>query len=64
MAKRIDFIDETEFEKLYKAEKDKSMRLAMLLMFGSGLRISEVLGLKEEKSACCGADLFVEEVAE
>jgi len=46
MGKRIDFISFEEFQKLYKAEKDKEMKLFMLLAFGSGLRISEVVGFK------------------
>lgn len=62
MQKRIDFISFEEFQKLYKAEKDKSMKLAMLLMFGSGLRISEVIGLEKEMSACCRADVLKEKV--
>jgi len=47
--KRIDFISFEEFQQLYKAEKDKEMRLAMLLGFGSGLRISEIVGYKRLK---------------
>lgn len=46
---RIDFISFEEFQKLYKAEKHKRMRLCMLLGFGSGLRISEIVGLKRKK---------------
>ena len=44
--KRIDFISFEEFQKLYKAEKDKRMKLFILLAFGSGLRISEIVGYK------------------
>lgn len=44
--KRIEWIDFEEFKKLYAAEKKKEMKLAMLLGFGSGLRISEIVGYK------------------
>lgn len=46
MQKRIDYIEFDEFKKIYKAEKDKSMKLCYLLGFGSGLRISEIIGYK------------------
>lgn len=56
--KRIDFISLDEFTQLYKAAKgNQSLRIAMLLGFGSGLRISEILGLAEERSKCCDAPL-------
>jgi len=45
-SKRIDFISFEEFQQLYKSEKDKTMKLFMLLGFGSGLRISEIVGYK------------------
>lgn len=44
MQKRIDFISFDEFKKLYSAEKDRKMKLILLLGFGSGLRISEIIG--------------------
>jgi integrase len=44
--KRIDFITFEEFKKLYKVEKNKKMKLCILLGFGSGLRISEIIGYK------------------
>lgn len=47
--KLIKFITKEEFDKLIKAEKKKEYKLAYALMFGSGLRISEVLGSKDEK---------------
>lgn len=50
--KRIDFITFDEFEKLYRAEKDKQMKLCILLGFGSGLRISEIVGLKRKDGSC------------
>ena len=46
--KRIDYIDFDEFKKLYSAEKDKKMKLAMLLGFGSGLRLSEIIGFQRK----------------
>ena len=46
--KRIDYISFEEFKQLYKAEKDKRMKLCMLLGFGSGLRISEIVGYKRK----------------
>ena len=44
--KLIKYITEEEYGKLVKAEKDKRYKLAYMLMFRSGLRISEVLGYK------------------
>ena len=55
--KRIDFISFEEFQKLMKAEKRKEMKLVMLLAFGAGLRISEIVGLKKNISICCQADV-------
>ena len=55
--KRIEFISFNEFTKLYKKCKDKHLRLAMLLGFGSGLRISEVVGLRAFISKCCLAEV-------
>lgn len=53
MAKLVDYVSVEEFEKLYRTTKDKSFRLAMLLSFGSGLRISEILGLRIHYTRCC-----------
>ena len=39
-----------------KAEKDKKFKLAYLLAFGSGLRISEIVGLREYECKC-GEDI-------
>lgn len=47
--KRIKFISPEEFKKLYQAEKDKKLKLCILLGFGSGLRISEIVGYKRSK---------------
>jgi integrase len=46
MAKLVTYIKEEEFEKIFKAEKEKKYKLAYLLAFGSGLRISEIVGYK------------------
>jgi len=58
--KRIDFISFEDFSKLYKFEKDKKMKLCLLLGFGSGLRISEIIGLNKEISPCCRKDIIRE----
>jgi integrase/recombinase XerD len=39
-------ITQEEFEKLFSAEKKKEYRLAYLLGFEAGMRISEIVGLK------------------
>ncbi len=44
-------ITQEDFEKLFKAEKDKRFKLAMLLGFEAGLRISEIVGLKDRVPA-------------
>jgi integrase len=46
--KLITYIKEEEFVKLLKAEKKKEFKLAYLLAFGSGLRISEIIGYKRK----------------
>ena len=46
MTKLIRYIDIEEFKKLLAAEKDRKFKLALVLAFGSGLRISEILGYK------------------
>ena len=46
MGNLIKFISFEEFEKIYKAEKDKRVKLAILLGYGSGLRISEIVGFQ------------------
>lgn len=51
MKKRIEFISPEEFEQLLKAvkkKKDKELEVAMLLGFGSGLRISEIIGFQRK----------------
>ena len=44
--KLVRYIDKIEFKKLLAAEKDKRYKLMYVLGFGSGLRISEVIGYK------------------
>lgn len=48
MGKVVNFIKEEEFFKLVKAEKKEKFRLAYKLGFGSGLRISEIVGYKRK----------------
>ncbi len=45
--KLIRYIEIEEFKKILAAEKDKSFKLAYVLGFGSGLRISEIIGYNE-----------------
>ena len=44
MKKLIKFIEIDEFKKVLRAEKDRKYKLAYVLAFGSGLRISEIVG--------------------
>lgn len=44
MGKLIRFISKADFDKVLKAEKDNRFKLAYVLAFGSGLRISEIVG--------------------
>jgi len=44
VVKLIRFISTEEFRKVLKAEKDNKYKLAYVLAFGSGLRISEIVG--------------------
>ena len=48
MSKIIDYIKEEEFLKILKAEKKKPFKLAYLFAYGSGLRISEIIGYKRK----------------
>jgi len=43
-SKLIKFISTEDFRKVLKAETDNSRKLAYVLAFGSGLRISEIVG--------------------
>lgn len=48
--KLITYIKESEFEQLLKAEKKREFKLAYLFAFGSGLRISEIIGYKRKRT--------------
>lgn len=51
MEKRIEFISPEEFAQLLtavKKKKDKELEVAMILGFGSGLRISEIIGFQRK----------------
>ena len=50
MKKLIRFISTDDFRKVLKAEKDNSFKLAYVLGFGSGLRISEIVGPAENSN--------------
>ena len=45
--KLIKFIEIGEFKNILKVEKDKKFKLAFVLAFGSGLRISEIIGYEK-----------------
>ena len=51
MRKLPKIINQEEFEKIFKAEKDKEIKLAMLLGFEAGMRISEIVGFKDRVPA-------------
>jgi len=42
--KLVRFIEISDFKKVLSAEKDRKFKLAYVLGFGSGLRISEIVG--------------------
>lgn len=44
MARLIKYLELEDFTKILKAEKDRRYKLVYVLAFGSGLRISEILG--------------------
>lgn len=48
MTKLIKFITLEEFNKLMKAERKREYKLAYALGFGSGLRLSEIIGFKRK----------------
>lgn len=52
MKKLPKIISQDEFEKVLKAEENKSIKLAMLLGFEAGMRISEIVGLREYVCPC------------
>jgi len=55
--KPIKFISWEEYQKIYKAEKDKEMKLFLMLGFGAGMRMSEIIGLPLRISRCCKAPI-------
>ena len=48
MRKLPKIITQEEFEKIFEAEKDKEYKLSFLLGFEAGMRISEIVGLKNK----------------
>ena len=50
MSKLIKFITLDEFRKILKAEKKREYKLAYILAFGSGLRLSEIVGFTTRPS--------------
>jgi len=58
--KRIEFISPEEYRKLFVKAKDKKMKLVLMLAFGSGMRISEIIGLKSRISDCCRTPVKME----
>ena len=48
VSKLVEYIKIEEFNKLLSAEKKQEYKLAYLLAFGSGLRISEIIGYKRK----------------
>lgn len=44
MARLIKYLELEDFKKILKAEKDRRYKLMYVLAFGSGLRISEIIG--------------------
>lgn len=55
MKKLPRIITQEEFELLLKNTENKKYKLAMLLGFEAGLRISEIVGFVKSKSRCCNA---------
>ena len=49
MKKRIEFITFEEFQELVKKCKDKELKIAMILGYGSGLRIPEIIGFQRKQ---------------
>ncbi len=64
MKKLIKFISIEDFKKILNREKDKKFKLAYVLAFGSGLRISEVIGYKglSKKKDKKTGELIIEDV--
>lgn len=62
--RRIEFIDFEEFQKIYKNCNDNKMKLCLALGYGSGLRISEIVGLRKRLSRCCKSELYSKKIEE
>lgn len=60
--KLVKYVTQEEFESMLKEVKDKKIKLAMLLGFEAGLRISEIVGLYDLGSQCCKAKIIKEKV--
>jgi len=58
MAKRVEFISFDEFKKIFKSCNNQIMKLCLALGYGSGLRISEIIGLRKRLSRCCNVDMY------
>ena len=58
--KLIRYIEIEEFKKILAAEKDKSFKLAYVLGFGSGLRISEIIGYNENIKPLTKEKIYLE----
>lgn len=54
MSKLITFITLDEFKKILAAEKKKEYKLAYILAFGSGLRLSEIIGFTTKSGRIIG----------
>lgn len=52
-------ISEDEFVKLIKNTKYEHWKVAFLLGFGAGMRISEIVGIQKPISKCCKADINI-----
>lgn len=59
MVKLVNYIKREEFEQIIPFEKNKRCQLAYRLGFGSGLRISEIIGLEWLYSRCCDIRIVI-----
>lgn len=57
--KLVKYISLEEFRKVLKEEPEKKYKLAYVLGFGSGLRLSEIVGIQGRKSSCCKAPVEI-----
>ena len=64
MKKLPKIINQEEFEKIFIAENNKEAKLAMLLGFEAGMRISEIVGLKSYESKCCKVGIIEKKIKE